>query len=840
MNTAEAASGMSVVHLEEKPATGYDERQQSSSAVETKGFKLRVLASNPVPGSMTSQADIVVIPKDVNDHSPHIRISPDPIEVVEEAESTGQVVGHVMVEDLDSGENGRTRCAFSNWSSVEEEEEDYDEELFNDDDDDDDDYENNDGSDLFRLIKVNDRLYRMVTRRKFDREKRARHKVTLFCWDHGSPRLSTSREITVIVRDINDNRPIFRQRLYEVQVPENNHVGAAAILKVTADDADEGTNANVSYSIRARLPYNHDTDKGRVKEMKPPAKGAKSSLTSATSRGTEEDDDDDDDDVEKLFSIDSDTGIIYAMKSFDYETVRQFHFHVLASDSGHKSESRHDASDTFVVVNIVDVNDEPPLFSSDKHEFFVVENGPAETEVGVVVVTDADASPAFSHYNLTVESSFPPPTSGGSFFHLEDDTGRLVTSRTLDREQYSVHHLWLVVRNTATPHLSSTSHVIVHVTDTNDNAPLIEYPSPDDHSIQVKCSANPGNVVARIRARDADAGENASLEYSVAKGNDAGLVAIDTKTGLVTLARLPLDLLEFKMAADRQNGKRTVEGARISNWTSGVEMKFEVVFVVRDQGQPPKSAETRLEILINCTLADLQRRTGKDTKSDDLLNFLVNTAGFQTDSFKKILTNELIVAIFGAVLAVLLVATTMVVCVRIRRSSRSNHRSLDRNNSKSGLSDSDFKLNISNKMTSQMTSPAENHYHVTPGATRLIAGKSELLSSVKEDNIKNEMLLMNRSKIDDDVSKMEVKGYDYHSSQTLEKNRQGNGIKSFSVRRSDYGGDDDDDDGDDDDGDDDDGDDDDDDDYDDEGSDDALNSTPLSIVQHPLFARSPH
>ncbi|ESN96612.1 hypothetical protein HELRODRAFT_150274, partial [Helobdella robusta] len=343
--------------------------------------------------------------------------------------------------------------------------------------------------------------YRIFTGKKLDREKTAQHRVVLFCWDYGYPAsLNTSREIVIRVLDINDNIPNFLQSSYSADVEENNNEGSA-VLKVSAVDIDEGPNAEITYSI--------------------------------------EDDISNFDDVLSSFTLDQTTGTLYAKRHFDYETTKYFKFFVLATDNAQKIGGKPLSSKALVIINIQDANDESPKFSKDRYEFTISENAPMKTEVGVLQVTDADETAKFSRFNLTIESSFPPSSSsdgsGSGFFQLEPQTGVIWTTRTLDREQYAVHHLWLVARNTASPYLSGTAHVIVHVTDTNDNAPLIEYPSHDNYTVHVDCALEPGAPVARIRARDADLGENASLDYSVAKGNELGLIEVDGKRGLVSL-----------------------------------------------------------------------------------------------------------------------------------------------------------------------------------------------------------------------------------------------------------------------------------------------------------------
>ena len=88
------------------------------------------------------------------------------------------------------------------------------------------------------------------------------------------------------------------------------------------------------------------------------------------------------------------------------------------------------SGEAMLIVQVVDVNDERPLFDRDSYLFEISENQPSGTVVGQVHAHDAD-SPPFNtfHYSLL---------SGGSLsdaFHIDVTSGRLSTTRPLDRER---------------------------------------------------------------------------------------------------------------------------------------------------------------------------------------------------------------------------------------------------------------------------------------------------------------------------------------------------------------------------------------------------------------------
>uniref|UniRef100_A0A8C0GGF7 Cadherin domain-containing protein n=1 Tax=Chelonoidis abingdonii TaxID=106734 RepID=A0A8C0GGF7_CHEAB len=83
---------------------------------------------------------------------------------------------------------------------------------------------------------------------ELDREAVANYTLTVVATDKGQPCLSSSTDVVVVVLDINDNNPLFAQKLYKVEVSENTLTGTD-LIQVFATDGDEGTNGQVRYSI---------------------------------------------------------------------------------------------------------------------------------------------------------------------------------------------------------------------------------------------------------------------------------------------------------------------------------------------------------------------------------------------------------------------------------------------------------------------------------------------------------------------------------------------------------------------------------------------------------------
>ncbi|NWS84100.1 PCDGA protein, partial [Toxostoma redivivum] len=169
----------------------------------------------------------------------------------------------------------------------------------------------------FRLEKSFEDYYRVVTARELDREQVSEYNVTVRAADGGSPALQSSAVLALRVLDVNDNAPVFAEERYSARLAENNAAGAL-VLTVRATDADWGQNARVRYRL----------SEGRV-------------------RGAP---------LSSYVSVQAETGALYALRSLDYEQVRELRLWVRAEDGGAPALS----SNVSVLVQIVDENDNAP------------------------------------------------------------------------------------------------------------------------------------------------------------------------------------------------------------------------------------------------------------------------------------------------------------------------------------------------------------------------------------------------------------------------------------------------------------------------------------------------
>ncbi|KAM9252756.1 protocadherin beta-16-like [Dugong dugon] len=261
-------------------------------------------------------------------------------------------------------------------------------------------------------------FYTLVTKTALDREARAEYNITITFTDLGIPRLKTQCNITVLVSDVNDNAPTFSQTSYTLFVRENNspalHMGS-----VSATDRDSGTNAQLTYSLL-------------------PPQDPHLPLAS-------------------LISINADNGHLFALRSLDYEALREFEFRVGATDAGSPALS----SEALVRVVVVDDNDNSPfvLYPLQNGSAPCTELVPRTAEAGYLV-TKVVAVDGDSGQNAWLSYQLLKVTEPG-LFSVWAHNGEVRTARLLSERDAVKHRLVVLVKDNGEPPMSAT--VTLHV-----------------------------------------------------------------------------------------------------------------------------------------------------------------------------------------------------------------------------------------------------------------------------------------------------------------------------------------------------------------------------------------
>ncbi|KAJ7336049.1 hypothetical protein OS493_013424 [Desmophyllum pertusum] len=318
-----------------------------------------------------------------------------------------------------------------------------------------------------------------------DHETKSSYALVVTASDHGTPPLSSSVDVMVIVNDVNDNPPKFPKSLYNCTVAENLAKGVA-VCYVTADDPDSGVNGQLFYTITSG-------------------------------------------DTGNAFEINAATGEITTKRALDRESISVYNLRVKAEDGKFTRAGKSFSATTSVAVYIMDENDNGPIFNQSSYTYHVLENATMLHVVGGVTATDKDAGP-----NGEVTYSISAGNSGDSF-KIDPSTGVIRVKSTLDRETQAQFSLTVIAKDSGTPSLSASTVVMVMIDDVNDNAPVF---SPQIFYGSIREDASPGSTVLKVEAKDKDEGTNGQLQFDL-QGKGRYNFSIDSR-GFIHTAT-PLD-----------------------------------------------------------------------------------------------------------------------------------------------------------------------------------------------------------------------------------------------------------------------------------------------------------
>ena len=451
------------------------------------------------------------------------------------------------------------------------------------------------GTVLYRIVEENATFIinsngQIFTTARFDREVKDQFSFTVIAYDQGTPSLTSTTFVraTIIIRDTNDEPPVFQQPQYAVAVSEGAS-GGDPVLTVTATDADLGVNADITYSLQGS----------------------------------------------PLFEIGRKTGIVTLLGALDREEQAEYNLTIDAYDGMFRDSAQ-------LIVTVTDINDEPPIFNSSDYTTTVEENAPTNASLLSVEAADPDQIGTIT-YSISVGPSRDNftinPISGELRFRVPPDyevaqqleiqvvatdgvhevletvtvyitdkndekpsftegpfigrapenradvtviklsasdrdsgeggivtyqivggrignesvtdvsrlpfrlttlqSGLIVTTQELDRETVSEYTLIVRASDRGEPSLSSTTTVTVTVLDDNDHSPVFLQPM---YEADLPESSALGDFVETVRATDGDSGNNAMVFYVFDTANNSQHFSIDSDSGKITVT----DVLDFE------------------------------------------------------------------------------------------------------------------------------------------------------------------------------------------------------------------------------------------------------------------------------------------------------
>ncbi|XP_077589326.1 protocadherin alpha-4-like isoform X10 [Stigmatopora nigra] len=351
-------------------------------------YKLDIQAMDKGHLPISNDCRVIIKILDENDNRPEIDVTSLSKTIAEDSK-LGTVISLISITDKDVGLNGKIVSRLSENVPFE------------------------------LKPSYQDNMYSLVLKEKLDRELISDYDITITATDCGQPPLSTSKNIHIVVSDVNDNIPTFSHSPLQLYLLENN-VPGNSIFSVTAFDKDLNENAALTYHI--------SREGGNQVKMS------------------------------TFLNINPETGDITALKSFDFETLKSFHFQVAATDGGSPPLS----SNVTVKVFILDQNDNAPVILhpiSSNGSAEGLEEIPRNLKSGDLV-TKVRAYDADIGYNGWLLFSFGQVTDH-SLFTLDRYTGQIRTLRSLTEKDEAEHRLLVVVKDNGNVSLSATATVTV-------------------------------------------------------------------------------------------------------------------------------------------------------------------------------------------------------------------------------------------------------------------------------------------------------------------------------------------------------------------------------------------
>uniref|UniRef100_A0A8C2BHJ0 FAT atypical cadherin 3a n=1 Tax=Cyprinus carpio TaxID=7962 RepID=A0A8C2BHJ0_CYPCA len=387
-----------------------------------------------------------------------------------------------------------------------------------------------------------------TTSRKLDREQQAEHVLEVTVSDGGLSPRHTTVWVVIQVLDVNDNKPTFPEKVYQVRLPERTRKQRGApIYRVFAYDQDLGANAELSYSI-----VDGNEDGKFVIDAKT---GVVSSPKKQFTAGTY--------DILTVKAVDNGRPQRWATARLHIEWIRRpppspvplafdeqlYNFTVMETDK---------VADIVGVVSAQQQGSASLWFDitgGDVDSMFDVEKG-----VGTIVIAKPLDAEQRSFYNLTVEvtdGTNIAPTSGA----IE------TVGVPLDREEKEEYGLLVQAGREEDRLRVARALVRVQVTDVNDNSPVF-VGLPYYAAVQVE--AEPGTAIFQVTAVDRDKGQNGEVNYF-----------------------LQDELGHFEM--DRVSGELRLRRAFEADLSS---VEYQVLVFARDMGTPPLSSSVTFPVTV--------------------------------------------------------------------------------------------------------------------------------------------------------------------------------------------------------------------------------------------------
>nr|DAA06599.1 TPA_inf: protocadherin gamma a6 isoform [Anolis carolinensis] len=476
--------------------------------------------------SGTLQIHVIVL--DANDNAPVFSQSVYEVTVKENIPKWS-TVATIRATDLDEGTSGQIKYSFEDVTKK-----------------------------LSKMIMLNSTTGEIIVVGNFDYEKSSLYEFEVEAVDGGG--LRDRSKVLIFVTDLNDNPPELTMTFAISSIPENSLIGTTVAI-LNAQDKDSGVNGKVTCSIPSNLPF-------------------------------------------QLKKTHDDFYTLVTEKSLDREEVAVYNITITAVDEGIPTLSTSE----IISLKVLDTNDNPPLFVKSTYTSYFLENNPRGATIFFLKAHDLDWEENARITYSIIESQIGDSLLS-SYLSINSETGVVYALNSFDYEEIQEILFVVKAQDGGSPSLSSNVSVTLFILDENDNAPEILYPSPPtDGSTGIELaprSSEPGYLVTKVVAVDADSGQNAWLSYQLIKATEPGLFTLGLHTGEIRTFRFFLEKDALKQS---------------------------LVVLVKDNGQPPLSVSTTVTVVlansIPETLSDLSSISAPIEPASDLTYYLVVAVAF--------------------------------------------------------------------------------------------------------------------------------------------------------------------------------------------------------------------
>nr|XP_040028603.1 protocadherin alpha-8-like [Gasterosteus aculeatus aculeatus] len=329
--------------------------------------------------------------------------------------------------------------------------------------------------------------------------------------------------VVVEINDVNDHSPTFSEKEQQFEIAEHTSPGTRFELH-SARDPDAGKNTIRAYTLTSNDHF----------------------------------------EIEIIQSDDDDKIPFLVLKNaLDREQKTNHSLFLTAVDGGKPQRS----GSLNISINVVDINDNPPIFSQDTYQIEIYENLPVGTTVAKVNALDADEGT-----NGEVEYSLSRTLAREVYdiFELDHLTGEVKLKGVVDFEELEIFKLDIQASDKGTPPLTSRCKVIVKIKDVNDNPPEIEVTSLSN---TISEDSKRGTVISLISVTDKDYSVNGKILLRITEG-------------------VPFELKpSYKENIYSVVTKRILDREEVSN--------YEIIITATDCGEPPLSTLKTLSVQIS-------------------------------------------------------------------------------------------------------------------------------------------------------------------------------------------------------------------------------------------------